>query len=142
MILGSAMVALILVAHHPPVDARGRLYYDPRAVERGGASTSQMGRFETELLASDDNLAALADLPGIWIDRAHRWKPPKIIVLETNSRSSHASGDAGKDTAGGEREKRLAPLVREQGIHHRPTNSPAGSRRSRLSETKPFRCLT
>jgi hypothetical protein len=24
----------ILVAHHPPVDARGRLYYDPRAVER------------------------------------------------------------------------------------------------------------
>jgi hypothetical protein len=24
----------ILVAHHPPVDARGRLYYDPRVVER------------------------------------------------------------------------------------------------------------
>jgi glycosyltransferase involved in cell wall biosynthesis len=24
----------ILVAHHPPVDARGRLYYDPQAVER------------------------------------------------------------------------------------------------------------
>jgi hypothetical protein len=24
----------ILVAHHPPVDARGRLYYDPRAIER------------------------------------------------------------------------------------------------------------
>ena len=56
MILWSAMVALFLVAHHPRVDARGRLYYDPRAVERGGASTSQMGRFETELLASDDNL--------------------------------------------------------------------------------------
>ena len=39
-----------------------------RAVERGGASTSQMGRFETELLATNDNLAALADLLGIWID--------------------------------------------------------------------------
>jgi glycosyltransferase involved in cell wall biosynthesis len=25
----------ILVAHHPPVDARGRLYYDPRVIERG-----------------------------------------------------------------------------------------------------------
>jgi hypothetical protein len=24
----------ILVAHHPPLDARGRLYYDPRAIER------------------------------------------------------------------------------------------------------------
>jgi hypothetical protein len=24
----------ILVAHHPPADARGRLYYDPRAIER------------------------------------------------------------------------------------------------------------
>ena len=33
-----------------------------KAVERGGASTSQMGRFETELLANNENLAALADL--------------------------------------------------------------------------------
>ena len=28
-----------------------------------------MGRFETELLATNDNLAALADLLGIWIDQ-------------------------------------------------------------------------
>jgi hypothetical protein len=28
----------ILVAHHPPVDARGRLYYDPRVVERSARS--------------------------------------------------------------------------------------------------------
>ena len=42
-----------------------------KAVERGGASTSQMGRFETELLANDENLAALADLSGVWIDRVH-----------------------------------------------------------------------
>ena len=28
------------------------------------ASTSQMGRFETEWLASEENLAALTDLPG------------------------------------------------------------------------------
>ena len=37
-----------------------------KAVERGGASTSQMGRFETELLANNENLAALADLSGMW----------------------------------------------------------------------------
>ena len=42
-----------------------------KAIERGGASTSQMGRLETELLATDDNLAALADLLGAWIDGVH-----------------------------------------------------------------------
>ena len=47
-----------------------------QAVERGGASTSQMGRFETELLATDDNLAALADLSGMWIERVHERNPP------------------------------------------------------------------
>jgi hypothetical protein len=35
-----------------------------KAIEGPAASTSQMGRFETELLASDENLAALADLSG------------------------------------------------------------------------------
>jgi hypothetical protein len=39
-----------------------------KAVERGGVSTSQMGRFETELLATNDKLTALAELSGIWID--------------------------------------------------------------------------
>ena len=29
-----------------------------KAIERGGASTSQMGRFETELLSRNDNLVA------------------------------------------------------------------------------------
>ncbi len=33
-----------------------------KAVERQAASTSQMGRFETEHLASDENFAALNDL--------------------------------------------------------------------------------
>src|ERR1700737_4781534 len=40
------------------------------------ASTSQMGRFETEWLAGPENLAALADLPGQWMDAGHtRGKP-------------------------------------------------------------------
>ena len=45
-----------------------------KAVERGGASTSQMSRFETELLSKDENLTSLADLSGLWIDRVPR--PP------------------------------------------------------------------
>ncbi len=35
---------------------------------RSAASPSQMGRFETAWLTLPENLAALADLPGRWID--------------------------------------------------------------------------
>ncbi|MCH7863946.1 MAG: transposase, partial [Proteobacteria bacterium] len=51
-----------------------------KAVERQAASTSQMGRFETEQLASDENFAALNDLSGVWIDRVHDRRPPKMII--------------------------------------------------------------
>ena len=44
-----------------------------------------MGRFETELLASDDNFAALTDLSGVWIDRVHDRRPPKMIILDMES---------------------------------------------------------
>ena len=33
-----------------------------KAIERQAASTSQMGRFETELLATDANIEVLADV--------------------------------------------------------------------------------
>src|SRR5260370_26813256 len=57
-----------------------RLGRDPamRWVVGGGApmgraaSASQMGRFETEWLTWPENLAALADLPGQWIDSVHK----------------------------------------------------------------------
>ena len=42
-----------------------------RAVAKAAASTSQMGRFETEFLAANRNLSALAGLSGRWIDRVH-----------------------------------------------------------------------
>ena len=35
-----------------------------RAVKLQAASTRQMGRFETEILATEDHLAVLADLSG------------------------------------------------------------------------------
>ena len=46
------------------------------------ASTSQMGRFETEMLALEVNLSALMDLSGRWIDRVHARRPVKGIVLD------------------------------------------------------------
>ena len=89
------------LAGYEDVNDADRLGRDPamrwivggRAVERGSASTSQMGRFETELLATNDNLAALADLLGIWIDQVNERKPPKIIVLDMDSSVSPTYGD-------------------------------------------------
>jgi hypothetical protein len=41
-----------------------------------------MGRFETRWLTRRENLAALSDLLGQWIDKTHQRRPPRIIVLD------------------------------------------------------------
>ena len=63
------------------------------AVVKQAASASQMGRFETEFLATDDNLAALAELSGVWIDRVHDRRPPKRVILDMDSSVSPTYGD-------------------------------------------------
>jgi hypothetical protein len=81
------------LAGYEDVNDTDRLARDPamrwivggHAVARQAASASQIGRFETEWLANDDNLAALTDLCGRWIDRVHGRRPPKAIVLNTDS---------------------------------------------------------
>jgi hypothetical protein len=50
-----------------------------QAITGSAASASQMGRFETKWLSRPDNLAALFDLRGQWIDQVHRRRPPKRI---------------------------------------------------------------
>ena len=52
-----------------------------------------MGRFETKWLSRPENLAALADLPGQWIDKVHQRRPPKSIVLDTDSSESPTYGE-------------------------------------------------
>ena len=61
-------------------------------IDRPAASTSQMGRFETEWLATEANLAALADLSGAWIDRVHGRRPPDGIILDMDSSESPTHG--------------------------------------------------
>ena len=78
------------LAGYEDVNDAERLARDPamraivgrEGVDRLAASTSEMGRFETEWLASDTNLAALTDLSGAWIDRVHRRRPPDGIILD------------------------------------------------------------
>ena len=47
-------------------DPAMRAIADRRGLERAAASSSQMGRFEAELLASDENFSALTELSGVW----------------------------------------------------------------------------
>jgi hypothetical protein len=88
------------LAGYEDVNDADRLALDPvmrkvvggRAVDARAASTSQMGRFETEVLATTDNRSALADMSGQWIDRFHERKPPKWITLDMDSSVSPTHG--------------------------------------------------
>jgi len=89
------------LAGYDDVNDADRLAHDPairwivggRAVHDCAASASQMGRFETEWLTSGQNLVALADLSGHWIDRVHAGQPPRTIVLDMDSSVSPTYGD-------------------------------------------------
>ena len=88
------------LAGYEDVNDAERLARDPamRAIvgreglDRPAASTSQMGRFETEGLATEANLAALVDLSGAWIDRVHGRRPPDGIILDMDSSESPTHG--------------------------------------------------
>src|ERR687893_491837 len=89
------------LAGYEDVNDADRLAHDPalrwivggRAVTQTAASTSQMGRFETEVLTQAANLSALADLSGRWIDRVHARRPVKGIVLDIDSSVSPTFGE-------------------------------------------------
>jgi len=89
------------LAGYEDVNDADRLGRDPamrwivggHAATKQAASTSQMGRFETEWLANDENLVALADLSGRWIDRVHHRRPLNGIVLDMDSSVSETYGD-------------------------------------------------
>ena len=63
-----------------------------RASEHSAASTSQMGRFETEVLTQGHNLSKLALLPGMWIDRLRSHRAIKELVLDMDSSVSETHG--------------------------------------------------
>ncbi len=53
-----------------------------RARDRQAASTSQMGRFETEILTTRKNLKSLMDLPGMWIDSVGQHRSFDKLILD------------------------------------------------------------
>lgn len=77
-----------------------RLRFDPtmrqivggRALANLAASTSQMSRFETEILSRDANVQALADLNGKWIMEANRRSRVSDLILDMDSSESPTHG--------------------------------------------------
>ena len=71
------------LAGYEDVNDAERLCVDPamrrvvggRATAKEAASTSEMGRFETEMLSSRKNLKELMDPPGTWIDLVQECVP-------------------------------------------------------------------
>jgi hypothetical protein len=77
------------------VDPTMRHVVRGRASEHSAASTSQMGRFETEVLTQQFNREKLAMLPGMWIDRLRKHRAMRELVLDMDSSVSETHGQQG-----------------------------------------------
>jgi hypothetical protein len=75
------------------VDPAMRQVVGGRAKEQSAASTSQMGRFETEILTQPNNLKALMSLPGQWADQVHLRRPLTKLILDMDSSDSPTYGN-------------------------------------------------
>jgi hypothetical protein len=74
------------------VDPAMRHVVGGRATEHTAASTSEMGRFETEVLTQPGNLKALTKLSGKWIDRLRERQPMRELILDMDSSVSETYG--------------------------------------------------
>jgi len=74
------------------VDPAMRQVVGGRAKERAAASTSEIGRFETEILSRPKNTKLLMDFSGTWIDRVRRRKRLKKLTLDMDSSVSPTHG--------------------------------------------------
>jgi len=75
------------------VDPTMRHVVGGRATEHTAASTSQMGRFETEVSTQPSNLKVLTKLSGKWIDRLRERQPMRKLILDMDSSVSETYGE-------------------------------------------------
>ena len=88
------------LAGYDDLNDADRLCVDPvmrqvvggRATEKQAASTSQMAHFETAVLTRPDNLKALMDLSGKWIEQVQQRRPTDRIILDLDSSVSETHG--------------------------------------------------
>ena len=67
------------------IDPAMRRVVGGRAERKLGASSSEMGRFETEFLPTEENLEALSSVCGSWVDAVHRRTGLNQLVLDMDS---------------------------------------------------------
>jgi hypothetical protein len=87
-------------AGYEDVNDAERLCLDPalrtvaggRAKNSTAASTSEMTRFETEILSTRENLKHLMALSGKWIDQAHQHRKLAKLILDLDSSVAEATG--------------------------------------------------
>jgi len=75
------------------IDPAMRQVVGGRATEHTAASTSQMGRFETEVLTQSRNLNVLTKLSGTWIDRLREHRTMRELILDMDSSVSETYGE-------------------------------------------------
>ena len=63
-----------------------------RSRDRFVASTSEMSRFENEILATSENLRNLTDVCGRWVDQVADRIPMKQLTLDMDSSESPTYG--------------------------------------------------
>ena len=64
-----------------------------KKVKKNAASTNTMGRFETEMLTMKENLGALSEINGRWVQRAINKTSHRRIILDMDSSVSPVHGD-------------------------------------------------
>ena len=74
------------------IDPAMRRVVGGRAEKKLAASTSEMARFETEFLPTEENLAALSCLCGAWVNRVERRTAASQLVLDMDSSESPTYG--------------------------------------------------
>ncbi|MCA9468900.1 MAG: transposase [Nitrospira sp.] len=63
-----------------------------RAKHQVAASTREMSRVETEILATEDNLTTLTNVCGQWVDQVAVRRPKTRVILDMDSSESPTHG--------------------------------------------------
>ena len=64
-----------------------------RMKEKNAASANTMGRFETQMLSVQDNLEALSEVNGQWVERALEKTSHRRIILDLDSSARPVHGE-------------------------------------------------
>ena len=80
-------------AHRLSVDPTMRRITGKKLDDKNAASANTMGRFETKMLSVADNLKALSEVNGRWVERALQKTTHRRIILDMDSSASPVHGE-------------------------------------------------